>query len=178
MEVKNILSHYVSLSFNFTILMKKITESLLSLSLEKAATLPRQRTNYNFHLSLDATYQRMLNCLMPDTYCRPHKHSNPAKSESFVILKGRAVVVEFSDSGVIVDHFVLDSGIGNYGVDFLPNTWHIIIALTPCVVFEAKDGPYCPVTDKDFALWAPKEGSQEAKIYNFDILKKLGLQHE
>jgi cupin fold WbuC family metalloprotein len=102
--------------------MQKITSFLISSIFEKAANSPRRRINHNLHPSLDANYQRMLNCLMPDTYCRPHRHSDPAKSESFVILKGRAVVLEFNDNGDIIDHFVLDAEKGNYGVDFLPNT--------------------------------------------------------
>lgn len=157
--------------------MQKITNQLLSQTLDKASASPRRRMNYNFHPTLDAIYQRMLNCLIPDTYCRPHRHNNPAKNESFIILKGKAVVVEFNDKGEVTDHFVLDSIQGNHGVDFLPNTWHTIIALSPCVVFEAKDGPYSPLNDKDFAPWAPKEGSEDCQQYNHSILEKLGINY-
>jgi cupin fold WbuC family metalloprotein len=158
--------------------MQKITSSLLSSTLEKASSSPRLRMNHNFHPTLDAVYQRMLNCLLPGTYCRPHKHSDPSKSESFVILKGRMLVLEFDDFGNIVDHVILDTNAGNYGVDFLPNTWHTIIALEPCVVFEAKEGPYSPLNDKDFAFWSPLEGTPEAQLYNKTILLKLNLLNE
>jgi cupin fold WbuC family metalloprotein len=149
--------------------MQKITREILTSTLEKAAASPRRRMNHNFHPSLDDIYQRMLNCLMPDTYLRPHRHADPAKNESFIILKGRLLVIEFDDHGKVSDHIILDSNEGNYGVDFLPNTWHTIIALTPCVVFESKDGPYSPLNDKDFAPWAPAEGNPLA----FEYQKKL-----
>lgn len=84
--------------------MQKITSTLLTSKLDKAASSQRLRMNYNFHPTLDAIYQRMLNCLMPDTYCRPHRHSNPAKSESFINLKGKALVIEFNDSGELLDY--------------------------------------------------------------------------
>jgi cupin fold WbuC family metalloprotein len=157
-------------------MMQKINEELLQNTLNKAAGSPRRRMNHNFHPTLDANYQLMLNCLMPDTYCRPHRHNDPAKSESFIILKGRAVVFEFSDSGEIVDFLILDAEKGNYGVDFLPNTWHTILALTPCVVFESKDGPYSPINDKDFAPWAPVEGSAEASKYNAMLLNRINIE--
>lgn len=156
--------------------MQKITENLLVEVLDKAANSPRRRMNHNFHPTLDAIYQRMLNCLMPDTYCQPHKHSDPSKSESFIILKGKAVVVEFDDLGNINDFLILDAEHGNYGVDFLPNIWHTILALTPCVVFEAKDGPYNKLNDKDFAKWAPTESDPESKLYNLALLDKINTE--
>lgn len=158
--------------------MQKIDASLIGATLHKASVSPRRRMNYNFHPSLDAVYQRMLNCLMPDTYCQPHRHCNPEKSESFIILMGKLLVLEFNDSGEITDYTVLETGGKNVGVDILPKTWHTIIALTPSVVFEAKEGPYSPLNDKDFATWAPKEGDSGCKEYNAEILKKLGLSYE
>ena len=158
--------------------MQKITENLLKETLEKAASSPRRRMNHNFHPSLDAIYQRMLNALIPGTYCRPHRHSEPAKNESFIILKGKLVAFEFDDSGDVIDFCILDAEKGNHGVDYLPNTWHTIVALTPCVVFEAKDGPYCPLNDKDFAPWAPVEGDPESANYINYLLNKIGIRNE
>ncbi len=158
--------------------MQKITEELLKHTLTKASESKRQRINHNFHPTLEANYQRMLNCLLPETYCQPHRHQNPPKSESFIILKGKAVVLEFDDNGIVTDYILLDSSKGNYGVDILPGSWHTIIALTPCVVFESKDGPYVKVTDKDFASWAPKEGDPNAQNFNKGLLIKLGIQDE
>jgi hypothetical protein len=45
-------------------------------------------------------------------------------------------------------------------------TWHALVALERgSVFFETKPGPYVPLTDKDFAPWAPEEGSEEAGEY-------------
>ena len=158
--------------------MQKIIVPLLISKLNNATASPRRRKNYNFHQSTDANYQRMLNCLMPDTYCRPHKHTDPVRSETFIILKGKALVVEFGDAGMIIDSIVLDSEKGNFRVDLLPDYWHTIIAITPCVVFEAKEGPYIPLKETDFAPWAPAEGTVEAPKYNTELKYKLGLQNE
>jgi len=153
--------------------MQKITESLLNETLEKAQSSPRKRINHNFHSSLDENYQRMLNCLLPGTYLRPHRHKDPPKNESFIVLKGKLVVFEFDNSGKIIDYIVLDAEKGNYGVDFQPDTWHSVVAITPCVVFESKDGPYSPLNDKDFASWAPMEGSPEAENYIQKLLNHI-----
>ena len=157
--------------------MQKITEPLLNLTLEKAENSLRKRMIHNFHPSLDAVYQRMLNSLMPETYCQPHRHTNPPKSESFVILKGQAIVIEFDNSGNVLDYIILDSAKGNYGVDILPDTWQTIMALTPCVVFESKDGPYDSSNDKDFATWVPEEGDPETLNYNKDLFFKIGIHN-
>lgn len=38
-----------------------------------------------------------------------------------------------------------------------------MVALAPgTVLFELKEGPYRPLGDKDFAAWAPAEGTVEA----------------
>jgi cupin fold WbuC family metalloprotein len=131
--------------------------------------------NYNFHPNLNENYQRMLNALLPGTYLRPHRHLNPPKSESFIVLSGEVLVLEFDDNGTITDHILLDAESGNFGVDLLPGTWHSIIALAPSVVFESKDGPYNPMNDKDFAGWAPAEDGPEAKKYIHSTIVNLKL---
>jgi hypothetical protein len=41
------------------------------------------------------------------------------------------------------------------------------------VVYEVKDGPYLPLSDKNFASWAPKEGHPECE----EFLRKLTDQY-
>ena len=156
--------------------MIHINKDLIELIVGKAKQSSRKRMNYNFHSSLDDTFQRMLNCLEPETYCQPHKHENPNKREVFIILTGLAAIVEFDDTGNIIDSIILDSRKGQYGVEIPSATWHTIIALeTGTVVYECKDGPYSPINDKNFAPWAPEEGSNEAQKYNETLCKKLGI---
>jgi hypothetical protein len=48
----------------------------------------------------------------------------------------------------------------------MSSKWHCILALTrDCVIFEGKNGPYDPATDKEFAAWAPAEGDAGATEY-------------
>ena len=157
--------------------MIHINTDLLNTVIGKTKLSSRKRLNHNFHSSMEDTFQRMLNCLEPETYCQPHKHENPDKREVFIILKGSAVVIEFDNSGNIIDSIVLDPQKGNYGTEIAPATWHTIISLEPgTVVYEFKDGPYSPLNDKDFALWAPKEGDASTKKYNENLLIQLGLR--
>jgi cupin fold WbuC family metalloprotein len=114
----------------------------------------------------------MLNVIEPRTYIRPHKHENPDKNEVFILLSGKALVLEFSVDGVITESYILDPTKGNYGAEIGPGIFHTIISLAKdTVAYEVKEGPYLPATVKHFAAWAPEEGSEEAD----DYLKKLIL---
>jgi len=156
--------------------MKKVDSALLQVLCKKAREVPRLRTNLNFHESYDAAVQRMLNVMQPGTYLQPHKHENPDKTESFFVLRGRLLVVEFDDGGHITDHTILDRDKGMFGVEVPPRTWHTVVCLEPgSAAWEVKDGPYQAITDKDFAPWAPKEGDAGTEDYNREILRKLNI---
>lgn len=154
--------------------LRKVDERLVSELSEKAAQAPRRRLNLNFHPQSSDVFQRMLNALEPGSYVQPHKHEKPDKDEVFVILRGRLVVVCFSDQGEIEDYIILDAKRGHYAVEVPARTWHMIAALEPAtVVFEFKHGPYDPATDKIFAPWAPPENHPEAEAYLREILGKI-----
>jgi cupin fold WbuC family metalloprotein len=156
--------------------MIKINSKLINGLTEKAAQSERKRVNHNFHKELSDTLQRLLNVMEPSTYVRPHKHEDPDKREAFIILKGRAVAVEFNNTGDVTDYFILDPAIENFGVEIPERTWHTIIALDrDTVVYEVKDGPYNPINDKNFAPWAPAEYSHESIDYNQKLLRILKL---
>ena len=51
--------------------------------------------------------------------------------------------------------------------------YHTLVALEPgSVFFEAKAGPYVPLTSQEKAPWAPAEGEPRASSYLAD-LKRL-----
>jgi cupin fold WbuC family metalloprotein len=157
--------------------MKTIDKELLDQTSRLAVQSERKRKNHNFHPTLDDTLQRLLNAVEPGSYIRPHKHEDPDKREVFIILRGRFVVVEFDADGAIAGHVILDPEAGCHGVELGERTWHTIISLAPgSVVYEVKDGPYSPITDKNFASWAPPEGDPEAPAYIDGILRKLGIE--
>ena len=156
--------------------MKVIDNRLITKVSEEALISERKRQNYNFHETLDAVVQRMLNALEPGTYVQPHKHESPDKVEAFILLQGRALVVEFNDLGEILFYVELSASKGNLGVEIAPRSWHMIISLEPgTVVYEAKEGPYKPVNDKDFATWAPSENDEECASYINGVLKRCNI---
>ena len=153
-----------------------ISDKILDKTTEKAQNSKRLRMNYNYHPKLDDLLQRMLNAVEPNTYIQPHKHENPDKTEVFMVLRGKILVVEFDDSGNIKEHILLDADTGNYAAEILPRTWHSIISLEKgSVAYEIKNGPYNPIDDKNFASWAPKEGDKDAIDYLNSIILKCGL---
>jgi cupin fold WbuC family metalloprotein len=146
---------------------------------KEARASERKRSNYNFHTSYNDPIQRFLNAVEPDTYLRPHKHDNQDKTEIFLILKGRILILEFDDNGEILDHIILDSEGGNKGVEIPYNIWHSFISLQESsVLYEIKEGPFIQETGKIFANWSPEEGTKEAHGFNNKILQKLKISPE
>jgi cupin fold WbuC family metalloprotein len=143
-----------------------------------AARSARRRDIHIFHEGDADPLQRMLNALRPGSYVRPHRHLDPPKSESVVLLQGLLGYVSFRDEGLPDEEssLLLDTARGVYGYDIRPGVWHTIFALTPdTVVFEVKPGPYHPAGDKDFAPWAPQEHSPEAAVFLAEI--EDGFRH-
>ncbi len=143
-----------------------VTQELLEQVIEECRKSPRARIILPLHRAPDDHLHRMLNALQPGSYVRPHRHLNPPKAESTVVLRGRIGFVTFLDDGRVDRNMVLAAGSAAFGVDCHPGPFHTLFALEPdTVVFEVKPGPYDPASDKDFAPWAPEEGSPEAAAY-------------
>jgi cupin fold WbuC family metalloprotein len=86
--------------------MLKITDKIINEKSDKAKTSKTKRCNHNFHKRYSDPIQRFLNAVEPDSYLRPHRHEDPDKTEIFLAIKGRVLIVEFDDNGSISDHFV------------------------------------------------------------------------
>jgi cupin fold WbuC family metalloprotein len=143
---------------------------------EEAKKSARLRKNLNFHTDYADPVNRMLNAFEPGTYVRPHKHESPDKCEVFLVLTGKALALQFDDEGFIIEHAILDNSQGVYGVEIPPRAWHAIVSLASgTVLYEVKPGPYAPIDDKNFAPWAPPEGSPEAAAYLASLLAQLCL---
>lgn len=155
--------------------IKKIDSNLLRTLSENARKSPRLRMNYNLHDSLDDPCQRLLNALEPGTYVRPHRHTDPPKSEAFVALSGRMSVLIFDDHGNLTESLLLDSKEGLIAVEVPSGRWHSIVSHeSGSVFFEVKHGPYHPLTDKDFAPWAPAEGGPSASDFLENLEQRIG----
>ena len=156
--------------------MIKITDGFLDITSAKAKKAERKRMNFNFHPSLDDPLNRMLNAMEPGTYIQPHKHEDPDRFEIFLALRGRFVAIIFDEQGNITDHSILDNREGKYGVEIPEKVFHTFLSLEPgSVAYEIKEGPYMPDTAKNFAPWAPAEGSPKVESYIENLLREIGV---
>ncbi len=151
-----------------------LTSDLIATAVEASRLSPRRRVILPFHRRDDEKLHRMLNAVQPGTYIQPHRHLSPPKPESIVVLKGSIHFVIFEDDGRVRSHFVLTAGSDRFGIDFQPGVYHTFLALQPdTVLFEVKPGPYEEKTDKDFAAWAPAEGSEGAPEFLAALERRL-----
>ncbi len=143
-----------------------IDQALLDEVCAEAAASPRRRKNRNFHPGDGHPAHRLLNAMQPDSYIPPHRHLDPNKDETFVVLRGLLGLVLFDDAGNVVQAARIGAGATALGVDIPHGTWHTAVALAPDTVFlEAKAGPWLPLTEAERAPWAPAENSPEAAAY-------------
>lgn len=148
--------------------LQLVNSELFQSLIERARNSPRLRTNHNFHSSMEDNPHRFLNVMVRGTYIAPHRHEDPPKSESFLVLDGEVAFFTFDDSGQIANTVVL--GRDAVGIDVGPGVWHTLAVLTPhAVCYEVKPGPYFAANDKDFASWAPREGEPGVGAY-LDLL--------
>ena len=153
--------------------MKYINDELLNSVSDKAKKSERLRMNHNFHESLDAKVNRLLNDLEPGTYLPPHRHKDPDKEEIYLVLRGALLAITFDEEGNITEKLELNPLKGQYGIEIPAGTWHSIIVLEPnTVIYEIKEGPFAPLSPDNFASWAPAPTDVEgAKAYMEKMLK-------
>ncbi|MEW6037931.1 MAG: WbuC family cupin fold metalloprotein [Pseudomonadota bacterium] len=143
--------------------LKLVTAAMLSGLSEEAARSARLRKNLNVHPVLEDPVQRLFNALEPGTYARPHRHSRPDGWELMVVVRGAFSVLRFDDHGRVAERVDLRAKGGDCAVEIPAGAWHAVVSREAgTVMFEVKPGPYSPVADKDFAAWAPEEGSADA----------------
>jgi cupin fold WbuC family metalloprotein len=143
-----------------------IDQQLLDLLSSQAQENPRLRKNYNLHPSDDSCCHRLLNAIEPGSYIRPHRHMDPAKDESFIILRGMLGIITFDESGAITEKIVLTAGNESLAANIPHGVFHAAVSLAiGTVFFEAKAGPYMPLTEAEQASWAPEEGTPAAPAY-------------
>jgi hypothetical protein len=128
--------------------MKLIDKSLLDTVTSGAKESNRLRMNYNFHDSLDAPCQRLLNALEPETIVPIHRHQHT--SETYILLRGKLRMMFYNDDKEIIEETILSPDSANYGIHIPAGVWHAMEVLASgTVIFETKDGPYAPIQDCD-----------------------------
>lgn len=146
---------------------------LLALSRES----PRKRVIQRIHKSQDEGAHRMFNAMQPGTYIAPHRHLSQKKGETFIVVSGSLLFLEFTDDGELKEHTLLQPGTEAFGIDVAPHVYHSFIVLKPdTLIFEVKEGPLDEAGDKDVPTWAPHEGTEEAEPYLLALLKDLAAK--
>ena len=91
--------------------MISINQGLILQTLEQAKKSPRHRQIYKFHKLKDSV-QRMLNAILPNSYARPHFHSD--KHEVFIVLRGKLAALNFNKRGKIIKQEIIKSSGPNF----------------------------------------------------------------
>jgi len=145
--------------------LRRLDEALFSTVADRARQSPRLRRNHNLHGEADPV-QRFLNVLQPGTYVRPHRHRRErpgAGFECFVVLQGAVGLLLLDERGEVIHQERLAAGGPVSGIDLAEDQIHTLVALEPdTVMFEIKEGPYRPASDKDFLTAFPAEGTAAA----------------
>ncbi len=143
-----------------------ITQQLLKNLSVEAITSPRRRKNHNFHENNEAQAHRLLNAIEPNSYVMPHKHNDPNKAETMICLSGKLGLIVFDSTGNVQQTLILEADSETVGVDIPHGIFHTVLALeSGTVFFEAKAGPFVPITTEEKAPWAPAEGDDLVTNY-------------
>lgn len=154
--------------------MKVVTSELLQQVADEARLSPRLRKNHNIHPADESRCHRLLNAIEPASYIRPHRHLDPEKDEAFIIMSGRLGIIIFGDDGNVAGTVELSQGKGNLAADIPHGVYHTAVSLEPGTVFyEAKAGPYLPLTEAEKAVWAPEDHDAVAAAAYLEELRGL-----
>jgi cupin fold WbuC family metalloprotein len=154
--------------------MNVVTRELLLQLSGEARISPRQRKNYNIHSANESRCHRLFNAIEPAAYIRPHRHLDPEKDETFVLISGRLAVVTFSDTGDVTESVILSHQNGMLAADIPHGIYHAAVSLEPgTVFFEAKAGPYLPLSEAESASWAPCEGHEAVPAFLEQLRKRV-----
>ena len=123
-------------------------KQLLDQLSKSASENPRLRSNFDLRNSEMDNSQRMLNALQPGTILPIHRH--PLTAETLVMVRGSVCQRFYNEKGEVTDTFILKAS-GECSVLQIPaGQFHSLECLEPdTVIFEAKDGPYMPVSPED-----------------------------
>ena len=152
--------------------MKVFSSQYFEDLLSAATHSKRLRAHANIHHSYADPCQKLFNAINADSYIHPHRHSLDPKEEFLIAVRGLFGLIVFKDSG-LVDSATL-FGSEKYseelsiasGVELSAGIWHTVVTLVDqAVLFEVKSGPFNPIVAKEFAAWAPAEGSNQAQEY-------------
>ena len=130
-------------------------ETMIEFLKSAALRTPSRRARLCAHPSPDAAQHDMLIVSLRSTYVAPHRHL--VKSESMLVIEGRADALIFNDVGQVTQRVPMGPA-GSSRVFFyrMPElTYHSLSIETDMLVFvESTKGPFRP-EDSENAPWAP-----------------------
>ena len=130
----------------------------------RARASPRLRMNQNLH-GMDDPVHRLLNAIEPGSYVRPHRHLDPPKTETILVVRGKLGLIVFDEMGVVREATRLEVHGRASGADLAAGAWHTLVSLARgTVFFETKPGPYVSPKAADVAAWAPAEREPATRL--------------
>ena len=130
-----------------------VTQPQLAQLADAAAASARRRSHILLHADHQDQVQRLLIALEPDSYVRPHVHSE--QWEMIVLLRGRLDLLIFTPQAELTQRLAMSAA--SPVVQIPRGIWHGGVALdSQTLVMEVKPGPYRP---NEFADWGPEEGN-------------------
>lgn len=142
-------------------------DALFAMVAEQARRSPRLRMNYNFHRTTDDPVNRLLNVMHRGSYLPVHRHLEPARSETSVVMRGSVGVTVYDGQGGVVARRRVSASGPCRGFDIEAGVWHGLVVLEDdTVLFEVKQGPYAPIAAENVAPWTP-DADDEAAVAEF-----------
>ena len=118
---------------------------------------PKKRSRICIHKSDKELIHQMIIAMPRNHYVQPHKHTQ--KSETYQVIEGEALFVQFNERGSIDQINPLNPK--NYFFKPSEYKYHTLIVLSDFFVFtETTNGPFEPNTNIP-APWAPSENEDE-----------------
>ena len=126
----------------------KIDNKFLDNLTTQAKANPRLRQSFDLRTTSDDNSQRMLNAMEPGSLIPIHRHCTT--TETMVMVRGKFIERFFDDTGNLTDEFVMEPCGEHPMIQIEAGQWHSLEVLeSGTVIFEAKDGKYVPLDEKD-----------------------------
>ncbi len=126
--------------------MVTTTKEILDELTAKAKENPSLRCNLDLRNPVDHQSQRMLNALELGTVMPIHRHKG--SSETCICIRGHFEEYFYDENGILTD--TIDMVPGGVMLNIEKGQWHSLKCLeSGTVLFEAKDGPYQPLSPED-----------------------------
>ena len=123
-------------------------KQLLDQLSKSASENPRLRASFDLRNTDKDNSQRMLNALQPGTILPIHRH--PFTAETLIMVRGSVCQKFYNNQGEVIDIFILKAGGDCSALQIPAGQFHSLECLEPdTIIFEAKDGPYMPVSAED-----------------------------